>query len=416
MPTAEHPDSMGSASAGQQSILLFVAFIVFIDMMGIGLILPVMPSLIEGITGATIDQAAEIGGWLLFAYATMQFLFAPVIGGLSDRFGRRPVLLTTLFLLGLDYAIMAWAPTLVWLFIGRIISGVMGASWAAANSCVADVAKPEERGKFFGILGGAGAMGFVIGPGIGGILGEYGDRLPFIAAAVLALVGTAVGILILKETLPQERRRAFTIARANPLGSLIQMSKTPLVIGFLAAIFILQLAAQAQIAVWAYWLIERFDWSKTQIGFSVVLFGILLALVQGGLVGKLIGRIGERRTAYFGLMFGIPAYLTFAFAPNDWFVYVGIVVGAASGFAFPAMQQMMSNRISEDAQGELQGAIASTVSLTSIVGPVMMTAVFGAYADQQGLYFPGAPFLVGAGLMLVSILVYAATARRHYGA
>ena len=416
MPTAEHPDSMGSASAGQQSILLFVAFIVFIDMMGIGLILPVMPSLIEGITGATIDQAAEIGGWLLFAYATMQFLFAPVIGGLSDRFGRRPVLLTTLFLLGLDYAIMAWAPTLVWLFIGRIISGVMGASWAAANSCVADVAKPEERGKFFGILGGAGAMGFVIGPGIGGILGEYGDRLPFIAAAVLALVGTAVGILILKETLPQERRRAFTIARANPLGSLIQMSKTPLVIGFLAAIFILQLAAQAQIAVWAYWLIERFDWSKTRIGFSVVLFGILLALVQGGLVGKLIGRIGERRTAYFGLMFGIPAYLTFAFAPNDWFVYVGIVVGAASGFAFPAMQQMMSNRISEDAQGELQGAIASTVSLTSIVGPVMMTAVFGAYADQQGLYFPGAPFLVGAGLMLVSILVYAATARRHYGA
>lgn len=399
-----------------QSILLFVAFIVFIDMMGIGLILPVMPSLITGLTGASIDRAAEIGGWLLFAYAMMQFLFAPVIGGLSDRFGRRPVLLTTLFLLGLDYAIMAWAPDLVWLFIGRIISGIMGASWAAANSCVADVAKPAERGKFFGILGGAGAFGFVIGPGIGGILGEYGDRLPFIAASILALVGTAIGILILKETLPKEKRRAFSITRANPLGSIIQMAKTPLVIGFLSAIFVLQLAAQAQIAVWAYWLIERFDWSKFEIGLSVALFGILLALVQGVLTGPVILKMGERRTALISLMFGIPAYLCFAFAPSDSFVYLGIVIGAASGFAFPAMQQMMSSRIDEDSQGELQGAVASMISLTSIFGPVVMTIIFGAYADAQGIYFPGAPFLVGAALMSLSIVIYIVTVRRFYGA
>ncbi|WP_422344165.1 MFS transporter [Parasphingorhabdus sp.] len=399
-----------------QSILLFVAFIVFIDMMGIGLILPVMPSLITGLTGASIDRAAEIGGWLLFAYAMMQFLFAPVIGGLSDRFGRRPVLLTTLFLLGLDYAIMAWAPDLVWLFIGRIISGIMGASWAAANSCVADVAKPAERGKFFGILGGAGAFGFVIGPGIGGILGEYGDRLPFIAASILALVGTAIGILILKETLPEEKRRAFSITRANPLGSIIQMAKTPLVIGFLSAIFVLQLAAQAQIAVWAYWLIERFDWSKFEIGLSVALFGILLALVQGVLTGPVILKMGERRTALISLMFGIPAYLCFAFAPSDSFVYLGIVIGAASGFAFPAMQQMMSSRIDEDSQGELQGAVASMISLTAIFGPVVMTMIFGAYADAQGIYFPGAPFLVGAALMSLSIIIYIVTVRRFYGA
>lgn len=397
-----------------QSILLFVAFIVFIDMMGIGLILPVMPSLITGLTGVTIDRAAEVGGWLLFAYAMMQFLFAPVIGGLSDRFGRRPVLLTTLFLLGLDYAIMAWAPDLVWLFIGRIISGIMGASWAAANSCVADVAKPEERGKFFGILGGAGAFGFVIGPGVGGVLGEYGDRLPFIAASILALIGTAIGIVILKETLPQKKRRSFSIARANPLGSIMQMSKTPLVIGFLTTLFVLQLAAQAQIAVWAYWLIERFDWSKLQIGLSVALFGILLALVQGVLTGPAITRFGEKRTALISLMFGIPAYICFAFAPSSAFVYVGIVIGAASGFAFPAMQQMMSTRIDEDAQGELQGAVASVISLTSIFGPVMMTAIFAAYADKQGYYFPGAPFLVGTALMGVSVIIYAITVRRHY--
>ena len=406
MPVARKPES----------ILLFVAFIVFIDMMGIGLILPVMPSLIEGITGTSIDRAAEIGGWLLFAYAMMQFLFAPVIGGLSDRFGRRPILLTTLLLLGLDYAIMAWAPTLAWLFIGRIVSGIMGASWAAANSCVADVTPPAERGKYFGILGGAGAMGFVLGPGIGGVLGEYGDRLPFVAAAMLALTGTAIGMVILKETLPRTKRRTFSITRANPMGSIIQMSRTPLVLGFLSTIFVLQLAAQAQISIWAYWLIERFDWSILQIGLSVALFGILLALVQGVLTGRLIGKIGERRAGQFGMLFGIPAYLIFAFAPNDWFVFLGIIIGAASGFAFPAMQQMMSRRISEDAQGELQGAIASTVSLTSIIGPVMMTGVFGAYADSEGLYFPGAPFILGATLMVIALLIYAFTTHLHYSA
>ncbi|WP_074204773.1 TCR/Tet family MFS transporter [Parasphingorhabdus marina] len=406
MPTARKP----------QSILLFVAFIVFIDMVGIGLILPVMPSLIGGLSGATIDRAAEIGGWLLFAYATMQFLFAPVIGGLSDRFGRRPVLLVTLFLLGLDYAIMAWAPDLVWLFIGRIISGIMGASWAAANSCVADVASPKERGKFFGILGGAGAFGFVIGPGIGGLLGQYGDRLPFIAAAILALLGALIGLFILQETLPPEKRRSFSLTRANPLGSIIQMARTPLVIGFLSSIFVLQLAAQAQIAVWAYWLIERFSWSVLQIGISVAIYGLLIAIVQGGLTGLAIARFGERRTGLFGLMFAMPAYLCFAFATQEWMVYFGIVIGAMSGFAFPAMQQMMSSRISENAQGELQGAVASMISLTSIFGPVMMTAIFAAWADDTGYYFPGAPFLVGTVLMGLSLLIYAVTARRFYSA
>ena len=198
------------------------------------------------------------------------------------------------------------------------------------------------------------------------------------------------------------------------MGSIVQMSKTPLVLGFLSTIFVLQLAAQAQIAIWAYWLIERFDWSILKIGLSVTLFGILLALVQGILTGRLINRVGERRAAQFGLLFGIPAYLIFAFAPNDWFVFLGIIIGAASGFAFPAMQQMMSSRINEDAQGELQGSIASTISLTSIIGPVVMTGVFGAYADGTGLYFPGAPFLLGAGLMLLAILIYVETVRRHY--
>lgn len=404
MPTAHKP----------QSILLFVAFIVFIDMVGIGLIIPVMPALIQDVTSVRLDRAAEIGGWLIAIYSVMQFLFAPIIGGLSDRFGRRPVLLMTLALLGLDYLVMAWAPDLIWLFLARMVSGVMGASWAAANSCVADMAKPEERGKFFGLLGGMGALGFVVGPALGGILGEISTRLPFFAAAGLALLGVLVGAFMLKETLPIDKRRAFSFFRANPLGSIIQMSKTPLVLGFLITIFILQTAAQAYFAVWSYWLIEQFDWSKLQIGLAVALYGISLALVQGGLAGMLIQKFGERQTAIYALLFGIPAYIIFAFANQDWMVYLGILVGAISGASFPAMQQMMSKRINEDAQGELQGAVASTISLTSIFGPVMMTAIFAAYADDKGLYFPGAPFLFGALLLSISIIICVVTIRRHY--
>ncbi|MCR2833030.1 MFS transporter [Parerythrobacter lacustris] len=217
--------------------LLVLAFIMFIDMAGIGLIMPVMPSLIGNLGDVGIDRAAEIGGWLLFSYALMQFLFSPVIGGLSDRFGRRPVLLVTLALLGVDYAVMAWAPTLAWLFAGRIVSGIMGASWAAANSCIADSIPADRRGAAFGLLGGAGASGFVLGPAIGGFIGQFGDRLPFVAAAVMCFIGVGLGLLCFRETLPESKRRAFDFLRANPFGSIVQMAQVPLVIGCLTAIF-----------------------------------------------------------------------------------------------------------------------------------------------------------------------------------
>lgn len=385
------------------SILLFVGFIVFIDMVGIGLIIPVMPELLEQLTGKSADRTAEIGGWLLFAYAVMQFLFAPIIGGLSDRFGRRPVLLVTLFLLGIDYAIMAWAPTLVWLFVGRILSGIMGASWAAANSCVADVATAKDRGKFFGILGGAGASGFVIGPAIGGLLGSVDVRLPFIAAAILAVTGAAIGYFVLKETLPSESRRKFSIGRANPVGSILQMAKTPVVLGFLSVIFLLQLAAQSQVTIWAYYNRLVFGWSEIEIGLSVGLFGLMLAVVQGGLTGKVIAKFGPHRTSFIGLLFGVPAYLIFAFAPGGWAMILGILVGSLSGVSFPAIQQMMSERIGEDAQGELQGAVASMISITSIIGPVMMSLTFGMFADGTGLYFPGAPYLLATGILVLGL-------------
>lgn len=422
MPEASRSAASGASGSNTdntsqikpQAILTVLALIIFIDMMGIGLIIPVMPDLLIELTGLSLAQSAQIGGQLLFAYALMQFIFSPVIGGLSDRFGRRPVLLVTLLLLGLDYAIMAWAPTLAWLFFGRIMSGIMGASWAAANSCIADVIDRSERGRFFGILGGVGAMGFVIGPAIGGFLGEYGTRLPFMAAAVMALMGTAIGFFILRETLPEERRRAFTLRRANPFGSILQMVKTPLVLGFLAVIFLLQLAGQAQNSIWAYYTIEKFDWSNNDIGLSVALFGILLAIVQGALTGPALARFGEKRLPVIGMIISVPAYLVFALAVDSWMMIAGIVIGAVSGFAFPAMQQMMSQRIDENAQGELQGAVASILSLTAIFGPVMMTEIFSAYADKTGFYFPGAPFILSTMLGVLAIFVYAFTVRRYY--
>lgn len=393
--------------------LAIIAFIVFIDMVGIGLIIPVMPSLIGGLSGTSVDRAAEIGGLLLFSYALMQFLFAPVIGGLSDRFGRRSILLITLAVLGVDYALMAWAPTLGWLFLGRMISGIMGATWAAANSCVADVVPVERRGAVFGMLGGVGASGFILGPALGGFFGQFGDRLPFVVASVLALSGALVGFFALKETLPTEQRRRFSITRANPLGNIIQMAKTPLVLGILITIFFMQLGAQANFSVWSYYGALKFGWNPLMIGAMTAFYGITLVIMQGLVVGKVISRFGAERTATISLIFGIPSFLIIAFAPSTAVVAVGIIVGSVTGLCFPAMQGLMTTRIAADAQGELQGAIASVISLTSVIGPLLMTSVFGAWADTSGVYFPGAPFILAAGLVMIASVWIKRTIDRH---
>lgn len=386
-------------------ILATVAFIVFVDMLGIGLILPVMPRLIGEVAGVAVDRAAEIGGLLLFAYAGMQFLFAPVIGGLSDRFGRRPVLLTTLALLGFDYALMALAPTLAWLVVGRTVSGVMGASWSAANSCIADCVAPGKRGGAFGLLGGAGAAGYVLGPAVGGLAGEHGTRLPFMIAAALALGGALAGLFLLRETLPPERRRRFELRRANPLGSMLRMARAPFVLGCLLTAFFMQLSAQAQLSIWAYWGELRFGWGPLAIGLTVTLFGVTLGLAQAVLTGRAIRRFGAPDTARWSLLFGLPCYLMLAFAPSPAVAIAAIVIGCVTGMTFPALQGLMTAHVDEDAQGELQGAIASTISLTAIIGPVMMTQIFAHFADGRGPYFPGAPFLVSFALLGCGIVI-----------
>jgi MFS transporter, DHA1 family, tetracycline resistance protein len=394
-------------------VLGLIAFIVFIDMAGIGLIVPVMPRLIMGLSGAGLDRAAEIGGLLLFAYAVMQFIFSPIIGGLSDRFGRRPILLVTLAALGVDYTVMAWAPTLAWLFVGRMISGIMGATWAAANSCVADTVAPDKRGAVYGVLGAAGAAGFVLGPALGGAFGLLGDRVPFLVASVLCLAGSAYGWFALKETLPPEKRRTFSFLRANPFGTMMQMAKTPLVLGCLITIFFMQFAAQSNFAVWSYYGALKFNWGPLTIGATVALFGMLLAVIQGLFVGKVIARFGAVRTATWSLIFAIPSYLVIGFAGSTSMMIAGLVIGSITGLTFPAMQSLMSPKVAEDAQGELQGAIASVVSLTAIVGPPMMTGVFGAYADKVGLFFPGAPYMLAVALMVAAVLTLWATLKKY---
>lgn len=394
--------------------LALIAFIVFIDMVGIGLMVPVMPGLIAEVSTAKLQDAALIGGALHFAYSFMLFICAPIVGGLSDRFGRRPVLLGALTAMGIDYLLMAWAPTLFWLFLGRIVSGAMGATWAASNSCIADLFPPEERAAKFGLIGAAGAAGFVMGPALGGLLGEYGLRLPFLAAGILALGGALLGYLRFAETLPPEGRRRFTIARANPLGTLIQMSKIPAVMGMIAVLLLFQLANQSTHITWAFYLIEKFQWSPWNIGVATAVYGLLLAAVQGGLTGPAIARFGAIRTATIGALAILPAYALLAFAWSGPMVYAGAAIGALAGLFFPAAQGLMSARVGPDAQGELQGAIASTISIAAIAGPLMMPPVFAAFSDGRGLYFPGAPFGLALMLSIAGLLLFYRLVRQHF--
>lgn len=402
-----------TVTASSHRVILFVTAIVFLDMVGVGLIVPVLPTLISTLSGGTLQNAALVGGALLLAYSIMLFFCAPIIGGLSDRFGRRPVLLVTLAAMGLDYLLMAWAPTLIWLFVGRAISGIMGATWAAANSCIADLFPPEERAAKFGLLGGAGAAGFVLGPAIGGILGEIDIRLPFLAAGGFALAGAVAGWLLLPEPMAPERRRPFTWRRANPLGTLLQMRRTPAVMGIIAVLFLLTLGSQATMTTWAFTLIARFDWSPLAIGLSVAVYGLLLAGVQGALTGAAIQRFGAIRTAAAGCIAAVPAFLILAFAASGPALYLGILIGAFGGLAFPAFQGMMSARVDEDAQGELQGAVASTISIAAIAGPLIMPPIFAVFSDDVGLYLPGAPFVLAAILACAGGLLFWWVARRH---
>lgn len=402
---------MSSRAPGKLAFV-FVLLTVLMDTIGLGIIIPVTPELIMELTGEGLSRAAIFGGWLAFSYAIMQFVCAPILGNLSDRFGRRPVLLYSVASLGIDYLLMAMAPTIAWLFVGRALAGVAGASFTTAYAYITDISPPGKRAQNFGMIGAAFGAGFILGPAIGGLLGGYGARAPFFVAAVLSLANFVYGFFVLPETLAQDKRREFKWRRANPIGTLLQIRRHPAVIGMLAALFLWQIAHQVMPSIWTYYTMLKFGWSEREVGYSLGLVGLLLVGVQAGLIQLLIDRLGEQRTVYFGFAMMATGFAGFAFSSEGWMMYAFCVPFALGGVGMPALRGMMANQVPENAQGELQGALSSIVSLTAIVAPLFMTQLFGYFtADPGSLYFPGAPFLSAAVLVVASILWFSRTLR-----
>jgi DHA1 family tetracycline resistance protein-like MFS transporter len=387
--------------------VVFIFITILIDSIGFGIILPVLPVLIMHVSGSGLSEAARYGGWLYFVYAIAQFFCAPLLGNLSDRFGRRPVLLLALFALGIDYVVMGVAPGLAWLFAGRLVAGIAGASYTPAYAYIADITPPERRAQSFGFVSAAFGLGFVLGPAIGGLLGSFGARMPFFVAAGLALVNATFGLFALPESLPRERSRAFEWSRANPFGTLMQLRKQPVVIGLAGVTFLWVLGHQVLPSTWAFYTMLRFGWSEAAVGLSLAAAGIVMAISQGGLTKVLVAKLGgEQRTALVGLLSGAAVYAIYAFAPYGWVMYIGIAGWGLAAMSWPSLNALMSQQIAPNAQGELQGGLASLSSLAAVLGPPLMTQLFGKFSDSTGnVYFPGAPFFAAALLALASAMI-----------
>jgi len=387
----------------RQAAIGFIFITLMIDITGLGLIIPVLPKLIEQLIHGDISQAARYGGFLTFTYAIMQFLFAPVLGGLSDQFGRRPVLLFSLFGFALDYLFLSFAPSIGWLFVGRAIAGITGASFTTATAYIADISTPENRAQNFGMVGAAFGLGFIIGPVIGGLLGSFGPRIPFMVAAGLSFINWLYGYFILPESLSRSNRRKFSWKRANPLGTLMQLAKYPALGGLISAFILISLASHAVQSNWSFFTIEKFGWSEKMIGISLGVVGLLIASVQGGLIRIINPKLGNEKSVYVGLLLYTIGLLLFAFASQSWMMFVFLIPYCLGGIAGPALQSIISGNVPADEQGELQGALTSLLSLTSIAGPPMMTGLF-SYFTKPGapIHFSGAAFLLGSVLMLAS--------------
>jgi DHA1 family tetracycline resistance protein-like MFS transporter len=394
-----------------QRALAFVFVTALLDSIGFGIIAPVMPQLLMEVSGQGISQAAQYGGALMTAYAAMQLVFSPLMGNLSDRVGRRPVLLISLSVLCFDYAMMSWAPTLAWLFLGRFIGGVAASTFSICGAFIADVTPPAKRAQSFGIIGAAFGLGFIIGPVLGGMLSAYGTRAPFMGAAALTALSLVYGTFVLPETLAPENRRPFDLRRANPVGTLLSLRKHPSVLGMIAAYFIFLLGHQSLPAMWSYFVIERFQWSEAEVGYSLGFVGLVMVVVQAFLLGLALKRLGERRAAYLGYAFAIFSFFGFAAATRSWQLYPMLVACGLQGFVSPALRGLMSAQVPANAQGELQGGLSSLMSLSQIVSPPVLAQVFAVFTQHGGAapYLPGAPWLLAALFTIVSAVVLART-------
>jgi len=385
----------------------FILTTVVIDSMGIGLILPVMPALLREIGDVPLSQAALWGGALTTVFAVMQFFFSPIVGALSDRFGRRPILLTSLGVMALDYLVMAVAQTFWLLFVARVVAGITAATQSAATAAIADISKPEEKAARFGLVGAAFGVGFVLGPMIGGILGEYGTRAPFYAAAALAALNMVFGYFVMPETVTEATRRPLTLARTNPFGAFANVSMNPALKRPLLLFFLYQVAFFVYPSTWAYFTTARFGWSEGMIGASLAAFGVSMAIVQGGLIRVILRLLGDRGTVVYGLVFNTFAFLALALVTNGTLALILTPLTALGAVVTPAIQGIMSRQTADDSQGELQGVLASAGAVATIISPLMMTYVFARFTeDGAPLFLPGAPFLVSMALMLVCMVVF----------
>lgn len=390
----------------------FIFITLLIDVIGFGIIIPVLPGLIEELGHVNISEASKIGGWLLFAFAITQFCFSPLIGNLSDKYGRRPVLLASLFGFAIDYLFLAFAPTLGWLFVGRVVAGITGASFTTASAYIADISTPEDRAKNFGMIGAAFGLGFIIGPALGGLLGGFGARVPFMVAAGLCLLNFLYGFFVLPESLKPENRRPFEWKRAIPGVSLYNLRKFPSLTGLMFALFLVYIGSHAVQSNWSFFTIERFHWSEGMIGISLAVVGLLVGGVQAGLTRIVNPKLGNEKSIYIGLVLYSIGMTLFAFATQSWMMFAFLVPYCLGGICGPALQSIMAGYVPSNEQGELQGSLTGLMSLTTIIGPLLMTNIFAYFTGKKApVYFPGASFLVGAVFMIASAVIAYAVLR-----
>lgn len=388
----------------QAGPLTFIFFTLLIDFIGFGIIAPVVPKLIGQLINGNMSDASQYGGWLTFAYAFVQFFFAPVLGGLSDKYGRRPVLLISMFGMGIDYLFLAFAPSIAWLFVGRILLGVTGASMTAASAYIADISTPEKRAQNFGLIGMALGLGFILGPMIGGFMsGHWGVRAPFLLAAGLSLLNWLYGFFILPESLKKENRRAFDWKRANPVGALLQIRKYQKVYSLLGAIALVFTAVHSIQSNWTYFTMYKFRWTEEMVGLSLSFSGLMLAIVQGGLIRAVLPKLGYHRAVYIGLLIYGMSFILFGMATEGWMMFAVLVIYSMGGIFGPSLQGVISNQVPANEQGELQGAFTSLISLTNIIGPLLMTGLFHYFTkESRPFHFPAAPFYMSALLTLTA--------------
>jgi DHA1 family tetracycline resistance protein-like MFS transporter len=393
---------------GRSAALGFIFITIFIDVLGLGIIIPVMPKLLETLGHVDVSTASKYNGWLTLIYASMQLVFASIVGSLSDRYGRRPVLLASLFGFSIDYVFMAFAPSIAWLFVGRFIAGVTGASTATATAYIADVSTGDKRDANFGLVGAAGGFGMIIGIALGAYLGEINIKFPFMAAAGFAFANGMYGLFVLPESLKPEHRRPFDWKRANPLGALIRVfTKHSGLAGLIGCFTLVYIAQKAVEYMLSFYLFEKFNWELYSVGTLGVFIGVILVAIQGGLIRYTIPKFGQQKNIVYGLIFYAIGLVLIAFGTQGWMMYVFMIPYCLGGISGPALQGLATSKVSKTEQGELQGAIAIINSISVIVGPFVFSYVFYYFTKNKasGIYFPGAPYLLAAALMLISVFL-----------